>query len=270
MKSILTALQEGRLIELPDNDKGKSLQYLASLIEAIPDFASGFDFVGAVSARERGGQHGHRSRLGLPSRPGVGGRGACLRPGMEPGGDRLGGAGRPAGAHRVHALHPGLREEHVPEGDLHPGQGHPEGRADAPVRGGEGPRGSPAPHAGSAHGRRGGRRSGRQGADDPAGSQAGRRGGPGSRRGPPGFGPYRSRVRGRGAGHPARRALPGRQAVGRDRSVAETSHPTWRPRPPSTGRGTGSSSVRSLPTSRTASSTTAWRSGWQARSRRRI
>ncbi len=53
MKSILTALQEGRLLELPDNDKGKCLQYLASLIEAIPDFASGFDFSGAVSARER-------------------------------------------------------------------------------------------------------------------------------------------------------------------------------------------------------------------------
>ena len=53
MKSILTALEEGRLIELPDNEKGKSLQYLASLIEAIPDFSSGFDFAGAVTARER-------------------------------------------------------------------------------------------------------------------------------------------------------------------------------------------------------------------------
>jgi len=53
VKSILTALQEGRLIELPDADKDKSLQYLASLIEAVPDFAAGFDFAGAVSARER-------------------------------------------------------------------------------------------------------------------------------------------------------------------------------------------------------------------------
>jgi mannitol/fructose-specific phosphotransferase system IIA component (Ntr-type) len=53
MKSILTALQEGRLIELPEADKDKSLQYLASLIEAVPDFASGFDFAGAVTARER-------------------------------------------------------------------------------------------------------------------------------------------------------------------------------------------------------------------------
>jgi PTS system nitrogen regulatory IIA component len=53
MKSLLNALQEGRLIELPDADKEKSLQYLASLIEAIPDFRSGFDFTGAVMARER-------------------------------------------------------------------------------------------------------------------------------------------------------------------------------------------------------------------------
>jgi mannitol/fructose-specific phosphotransferase system IIA component (Ntr-type) len=53
MKSLLHALQEGRLIELPDTDKDKNLQYLASLIEAIPDFRSGFDFTGAIMARER-------------------------------------------------------------------------------------------------------------------------------------------------------------------------------------------------------------------------
>jgi mannitol/fructose-specific phosphotransferase system IIA component (Ntr-type) len=53
MKSILNALQEGRLIELPDTDKDKSLQYLATIIEAIPDTLSGFDFTGAVMARER-------------------------------------------------------------------------------------------------------------------------------------------------------------------------------------------------------------------------
>jgi len=53
MKSLLNALQEGRLIELPDADKDKSLQYLATLIEAMPDFQSGFDFVGAVVTRER-------------------------------------------------------------------------------------------------------------------------------------------------------------------------------------------------------------------------
>lgn len=37
MKSLLNALQDGRLIELPDNDKTSSLEVLATLIEAIPD-----------------------------------------------------------------------------------------------------------------------------------------------------------------------------------------------------------------------------------------
>jgi mannitol/fructose-specific phosphotransferase system IIA component (Ntr-type) len=52
MKSLLDALQEGRLIELPEIDKGKILNLLATLIEAIPDFRSGFDFAGAVAGRE--------------------------------------------------------------------------------------------------------------------------------------------------------------------------------------------------------------------------
>ncbi len=52
MKSLLDALQEGRLIELPESDKSKSLQYLGTLIEAIPDFRTGLDFNGAVMGRE--------------------------------------------------------------------------------------------------------------------------------------------------------------------------------------------------------------------------
>ncbi|MGA2642708.1 MAG: PTS sugar transporter subunit IIA [Spirochaetia bacterium] len=52
MKSLLDALQEGRLIELPEIDKGKILNLLATLIEAIPDFRGGFDFAGAVASRE--------------------------------------------------------------------------------------------------------------------------------------------------------------------------------------------------------------------------
>jgi len=52
MKSLLDALQEGRLIELPESDKAKSLQYLGTLIEAIPDFRTGLDFNGAVMTRE--------------------------------------------------------------------------------------------------------------------------------------------------------------------------------------------------------------------------
>ena len=53
MKSLLDALQEGRLIELPETDKEKSLQLLATLIEAIPDVRSGLDFAGVVMAREK-------------------------------------------------------------------------------------------------------------------------------------------------------------------------------------------------------------------------
>jgi PTS system nitrogen regulatory IIA component len=58
MKGLLDALQEGRLIELPETDKEKSLQYLATLIEAIPDFRSGLDFAGAVLAREKAANTG--------------------------------------------------------------------------------------------------------------------------------------------------------------------------------------------------------------------
>ena len=53
MKSILDALQEGRLIELPDHHKEHALKYLASLIEAIPDIRAGTDVEGAVLTRER-------------------------------------------------------------------------------------------------------------------------------------------------------------------------------------------------------------------------
>jgi len=52
MKSLLDALQEGRLIELPESDKTKSLQILGTLIEAIPDFRTGVDFNAAVANRE--------------------------------------------------------------------------------------------------------------------------------------------------------------------------------------------------------------------------
>jgi hypothetical protein len=53
MKSLLTALQEGRLIELPDNNKNKALEYLATLIEAIPDIGFGGGITESVLAREK-------------------------------------------------------------------------------------------------------------------------------------------------------------------------------------------------------------------------
>jgi PTS system nitrogen regulatory IIA component len=53
MDSLLDALQEGRLIELPENNKGDALQFLAHILEAIPTIRAGTDVVGLVMARER-------------------------------------------------------------------------------------------------------------------------------------------------------------------------------------------------------------------------
>ena len=52
MKSLLTAIEEGRLIELPEHDKQKSLTLLASLIEAVPSVKSHSNIVEGVLARE--------------------------------------------------------------------------------------------------------------------------------------------------------------------------------------------------------------------------
>ena len=53
MESLLDALQEGRLIELPDDNKDDALQFLAHIIEAIPSLPAGTDVLGLVMARER-------------------------------------------------------------------------------------------------------------------------------------------------------------------------------------------------------------------------
>jgi nitrogen PTS system EIIA component len=52
MKSLLNALQEGRLVELPDNSKDKALEYLSLLIEAIPDIGTKTDLVKGIKDRE--------------------------------------------------------------------------------------------------------------------------------------------------------------------------------------------------------------------------
>jgi mannitol/fructose-specific phosphotransferase system IIA component (Ntr-type) len=51
MRSLLDALQEGRLIELPTSDKHKALELLAVLIEAVPGIAK-MDIVKGVLERE--------------------------------------------------------------------------------------------------------------------------------------------------------------------------------------------------------------------------
>lgn len=53
MRSILNALEEGRLIKLPDNDKEKALRYMASVMEAIPDVNPSVNIVEGVLERER-------------------------------------------------------------------------------------------------------------------------------------------------------------------------------------------------------------------------
>ncbi len=52
MDTILDALQEGRLFELPENDKAHALQFLAHIIEAFPETPAGTDVVGLVMKRE--------------------------------------------------------------------------------------------------------------------------------------------------------------------------------------------------------------------------
>jgi mannitol/fructose-specific phosphotransferase system IIA component (Ntr-type) len=53
MDSLLDALQEGRLIELPEQNREHALQLLAHIIEAIPSVPNGTDVVGLVLERER-------------------------------------------------------------------------------------------------------------------------------------------------------------------------------------------------------------------------
>lgn len=54
MDSILDALQEGRLFELPESDKSHALQFLAHIIEAFPEIPAGTDVVGLIKTREQG------------------------------------------------------------------------------------------------------------------------------------------------------------------------------------------------------------------------
>ena len=53
MDSLLDALQQGRLIELPENNREHTLQLLAHILEAIPSVPNGTDVVGLVMERER-------------------------------------------------------------------------------------------------------------------------------------------------------------------------------------------------------------------------
>ncbi len=53
MRSILNALQEGRLFELPGTDKARALEFLARILDANPDIDVGTDAIEAVKQREQ-------------------------------------------------------------------------------------------------------------------------------------------------------------------------------------------------------------------------
>jgi nitrogen PTS system EIIA component len=53
MRSILNALHEGRLFELPDTDKTRALEFLARILDANPDIEVGTDAIEAVQQREQ-------------------------------------------------------------------------------------------------------------------------------------------------------------------------------------------------------------------------
>jgi len=53
MKSLLDALQSGRLVELPSTEKEATLRTLAHLIEAVPEMSREVDLVQEVLKRER-------------------------------------------------------------------------------------------------------------------------------------------------------------------------------------------------------------------------
>ncbi len=66
MKSLLDALQEGRLVELPTNDKNEALEFLALLLEAIPGIQSSVDIVKEVREREAEGNTALGKGIGCP------------------------------------------------------------------------------------------------------------------------------------------------------------------------------------------------------------
>jgi len=52
MDTIIDALKEGRLFELPESDKPSTLQFLSHIIEAFPETPAGMDILGLVMKRE--------------------------------------------------------------------------------------------------------------------------------------------------------------------------------------------------------------------------
>ncbi len=66
MRSILTALQEGRLFELPDAGKARALEFLARILDANPDIEVGTDAIEEIQKRELECNTGIGMGVGVP------------------------------------------------------------------------------------------------------------------------------------------------------------------------------------------------------------
>jgi mannitol/fructose-specific phosphotransferase system IIA component (Ntr-type) len=66
MRSILTALQEGRLFELPDAGKARALEFLARILDANPDIEVGTDALEEIQKRELECNTGIGMGVGVP------------------------------------------------------------------------------------------------------------------------------------------------------------------------------------------------------------
>ncbi len=66
MRSILNALQEGRLFELPDAGKDRALEFLARILDANPDIVVGTDTIEEVKQREQECNTGIGLGVGIP------------------------------------------------------------------------------------------------------------------------------------------------------------------------------------------------------------
>lgn len=66
MRSILTALQEGRLFELPSTKKDDALEFLARVLDANPDIGVGTDAIEEVKKREEEYNTGIGMGVGVP------------------------------------------------------------------------------------------------------------------------------------------------------------------------------------------------------------
>jgi mannitol/fructose-specific phosphotransferase system IIA component (Ntr-type) len=66
MRSILTALQESRLFELPEAGKARALEFLARIIDANPDIEVGTDAIEEIQKRELECNTGIGMGVGIP------------------------------------------------------------------------------------------------------------------------------------------------------------------------------------------------------------